>query len=58
LPFKILPAVAADALAACEVLRRSIAELCVVDHDNRTRPAGRQIRRARRLPDVERLATR
>ena len=30
----IRPARAADAAAACGVLRRSIAELCVADHDN------------------------
>ena len=31
---QIRPARAADAVAACEVLRRSIAELCVADHGN------------------------
>jgi GNAT superfamily N-acetyltransferase len=31
---KIRDAVAQDAAAACEVMRRSIAELCVVDHGN------------------------
>ena len=33
-PVQIRIAVAADAPAACEVLRRSIAELCVTDHGN------------------------
>jgi GNAT superfamily N-acetyltransferase len=32
--FGIRDAVPADAVAACEVLRRSIAELCVADHHN------------------------
>ena len=31
---EIRDAVAGDAAAACEVLRRSISELCVADHGN------------------------
>jgi GNAT superfamily N-acetyltransferase len=31
---KIRPALSDDAVAACEVLRRSITELCIADHNN------------------------
>jgi GNAT superfamily N-acetyltransferase len=50
LPTKIRAAVAADALAACEVLRRSIAELCVVDHDNDPEILGRWL--ANKTPEI------
>jgi GNAT superfamily N-acetyltransferase len=32
MPFTVRPAAEADAVAACDVLRRSIRELCVADH--------------------------
>jgi GNAT superfamily N-acetyltransferase len=50
LPTKIRAVVAADALAACEVLRRSIAELCVVDHDNDPEILGRWL--ANKTPEI------
>jgi GNAT superfamily N-acetyltransferase len=50
LPFKIRAAVAADALAACEALRRSITELCVADHDNDPEILGRWL--ANKMPEI------
>jgi ribosomal protein S18 acetylase RimI-like enzyme len=50
LPIEIRAAVAADALAACEVLRRSIAELCVVDHSNDPEILGRWL--ANKTPEI------
>jgi hypothetical protein len=50
LSIEIRAAVAADALAACEVLRRSIAELCVADHDNDSEILGRWL--ANKTPEI------
>lgn len=41
---------AADAAAACEVMRRSITELCAADHGNDPAVIGRQL--ANKTPDV------
>jgi hypothetical protein len=40
-PIEIRIAVAADAPTACEVLRRSITELCVADHSHDPEILGR-----------------
>lgn len=50
MPIEIRAAVAADALAACEVLRRSIAELCVADHDDDPEILGRWL--ANKIPEI------
>ena len=47
---EIRDAVANDAPAACEVLRRSIAELCVADHDNDSAILGRWL--ANKTPEI------
>ncbi len=50
MPIEIRAAVAADALAACEVLRRSISELCVADHGNEPAILGRWL--ANKTPEI------
>lgn len=49
-PIQIRIAVAADAPAACEVLSRSIAELCVTDHGNDPDILGRWL--ANKTPEI------
>ncbi len=50
LPVAIRDAVAADAPAACEVLRQSITELCVADHGNDPEILGRWL--ANKTPEI------
>ena len=49
-PIEIRIAVAADAPTACEVLRRSITELCVADHSHDPEILGRWL--ANKTPEI------